>query len=160
MFFFKIYYHIIAEIKKIFYKIVYGNKIKFGKRVTFRKGFSLMIDKDAEVIIKEGCFFNNYCSINAMKKVEIGKNCIFGENVKIYDHNHIFKYKDKLIKQQGLKTGDVSIEDNCWIGSNTVILKNTKIGTNSVIAAGEKINFTVDNNTIVKNNRCEKIRYE
>ena len=73
----KLYYHILAEIKKVFYKLIYGKRIKFGKGVTFRKGFSLMIEKNAYVEIGEGCFFNNYCSINAMNKIKIGNNCIF-----------------------------------------------------------------------------------
>lgn len=87
--------------KKIFYKIIYGKHIKFGKGITFRKGFSLVIEDGAFVTIGDGCFFNNYCSINAKKRIDIGNNCLFGENVKIYDHNHIFKYKEELIKKQG-----------------------------------------------------------
>ena len=39
------------------------------------------------VKIGDNVFFNNGTSIAAKEKIEIGDNCIFGENVKIYDHN-------------------------------------------------------------------------
>ena len=45
MFVFKCYYHIMAILKKILFKLIYGKRIKFGKGVTFRKGFSLIIEK-------------------------------------------------------------------------------------------------------------------
>ena len=73
----KIYYHIMAILKKIFYKIIYGKRIKFGKKVTFRKGFSIVIEDGATVEIGDGCFFNNYCSINAKEGIKIGANCLF-----------------------------------------------------------------------------------
>lgn len=155
----KIYYHIIAIIKKFFYKIIYGKHIKFGKRVTFRRGFSLTIEDGAFVEIGEATFFNNYCSINARENIKIGDNCLFGENVKIYDHNHVFKYKDKLKKDQGFKKGEVNIGNNCWIGSNVVILKGSSIGENSVIGACELIKEEIPNDKIVINKCSENIEY-
>ena len=153
----KAYYHVMAIIKKIIYKLIYGKRIKFGKKVTFRRGFSLMIDKNAKVEIGDGTFFNNYCSINAINIVKIGKNCLFGENVKIYDHNHIFNKKTIPIKEQGFKSEAVSIGDDCWICSNVIILKSSKIGNNSVIGAGCVISDSVDDNLLVKNNNSYEI---
>ena len=66
----KIYFYISAIIKKIIYKIIYGKKIIFSKRVTFRKSFSLMIGKKAFVKIGNNTFFNNYCSVNALNYLE------------------------------------------------------------------------------------------
>ena len=45
------------------------------------------------------------------KKVYIGDNSIIGENVKIYDHNHSFSDKNKLIKEQGYKDSDLAYFD-------------------------------------------------
>ena len=159
MLFLKIYYHVMAIVKKIFYKIIYGKKIKFGKGVTFRRGFSLVIENGASVEIGDGCFFNNYCSINAMEQIKIGENCLFGECVKIYDHNHVFKYEDIPIKEQGFKTGKIIIQENCWIASNVIILKGANIGKNTVIAAGEIIDNKIQNNIVVKNNMENSIKF-
>ena len=97
-------------------------------------------------------FFNNYCSLNALNEIEIGNDCIFGENVKIYDHNHKFN-NDKLFRESGYSIGKVKIGNNCWIGSNVTILKNSEIGDNCVIAAGSIINEKIESNTLVSMDR-------
>lgn len=160
MIFIKLYFHIMAFIKKCFYKVIYGRKIKFGKGVSFRKGFSLVIEKGATVEIGDGTFFNNYCSINALEKVVIGKNCLFGENVKIYDHNHCFNKKDILIKNQGYKKQEINIGSNCWVGSNVIILKGITIGNNSVIGAGEIIKHSINDDTVFSGNTYSAINFK
>ena len=150
----KIIYHIKAIVLKIILKMLHnfgGGKITFGKNVTFRKGFSLMIDKTGKVIIGNNVFFNNYCSINANERITIGDGTLFGENVKVYDHNHCYKDVDIPIKEQGFTTAPVSIGKHCWIGSNVVILKGVTIGDNSVIGAGCVVYKDVPSGTIVVN---------
>lgn len=162
MIYLKIYYHFIATIKKIFFKIIYSTHIKFGKRTTFRKGLSVAIEDGGTIIIGNNNFFNNYCSLNCKKSIKIGDNCIFGENVKIYDHNHKFNKTNLLIKEQGYKVDDVKIGKNCWIGSNVVILKGVTIGNNVVIGAGCVVRKNVEDNMILRNNEnyvMEKIMY-
>ena len=63
----------------------------------------------------------------------------------------------ELIRKK-YKTGAVIIEDNVWIGANTVILRGTHIGANSVIAAGSIIRGNVPNNTVVYQKR--EIKYK
>ena len=92
----------------------------FGKGVTWRSHFHLAIEPKAKVEIGEHCFFNHDCSISAMQQVTIGANTLFGENVRIYDHNHRFR-QAKNIADQGYTMGAVSIGKNCWICSNVII---------------------------------------
>ncbi|WP_195467403.1 acyltransferase [Clostridium sp. D43t1_170807_H7] len=146
----KIKHHLFAIIKKMFYKIIFKEKVKFGKKSTFRKGFNMSIEGIGKVEIGERCFFNNYCSINSLNKISIGNDTIFGENVKLYDHNHKFSDKIKLISQQGYNTAPISIGKNCWIGSGVIILKGVCIGDNVVIGAGCIINSNIQSNTIVR----------
>ena len=147
---------IVTFLLKCYYKICYSKNVKIGKETHFRKGFIINIRDNGKVNIGENCFFNNYCSINCLENIKIGNNCIFGENVKFYDHNHRFKY-DTLINEQGFKTGKIIIGNNCWIGSNVTILKGTKIGDNVVIGTGCIINQSIENDSIVKNNMELKI---
>lgn len=149
----KIWFHVMCFIKKIFYKIVYGNRLSTGKNTTWRRNFLVMLEKEGKVLIGDNCFFNNDCTIGANKLVEIGEGTIFGENVKIYDHNHKFADLKKSIKEQGFSNGTVHIGCHCWIGSNVNILKNADIGNNCVIGAGCVISGKIEDNTIVKVNQ-------
>ena len=113
-----------------------------------RSGFKVVVEKNAKLTIGENVFFNNYCSVNCLKNIKIGDDCLFGENVRIYDHNHVFN-KKSLVRENGYTYGEITIGKNCWIGSNVTILKKAKIGNNCVIGAGCVINEEIADNTIV-----------
>lgn len=138
--------------KLLYYKIIYGKKLKIGKRIRFRDRFRVNIEKPGKVIIGSNCFFNNDCSINCLEQISIGNDCIFGENVKIYDHNHKFSDSTTIIQKQGFSTKPISIGSNCWISSNVTILKGVTIGNNCVIGAGCIVKEDVLDNCILKRN--------
>lgn len=160
MVFIKALRHIIAFIKMLFYKLIYGKRVRFGKKTTFRKDFFLMIGENGTVTIGNSCFFNNHCSINALQSVEIGDGSIFGEGVKVYDHNHRFRDSSNEIKQQGYSVAAVKIGSHCWLGSNVIVLKGAEIGDNCVIGAGCVVSGQVPEKSIVKlpyDNKIEQI---
>lgn len=143
---------LISRLKKIMYKIIFSKQLEIDESVTFRNGFHIFVEKEGKVKIGANTFFNNYCSINVMGNIVIGENCLFGENVKIYDHNHRFRDRTKAIATQGFSVGEVFIGDNCWIGSNVVILKGSHIGNHCVVAAGMVVDGIIQENSIVYRN--------
>lgn len=145
----KAWYHFSTIVKKFFLYLIYGSKLKIGKKTTWRRGFSIMKTPEAIINIGDNCFFNNDCSVAANRLISIGQGTIMGENVKIYDHNHRFN-KEILLKEQGYSDGEVYIGADCWIGSNVVILKGTHISNHCVIGAGCVISGYVPEWTIVK----------
>ena len=147
----KIYWHLVAAVKMHIYKLIFRSRVTFGKGCTFRSGFGILVNKNAKVIIGDGVFFNKRCSIVALERIEIGDDCIFGENVKLYDHNHCFSQKNTLIKKQGFKSCPISIGANCWIANDVIILKGVRIGENTVIGAGCIIKNDIPANSVVTN---------
>ena len=123
-------------------------------------GVSLLMDQtipekkeDGIIKIGENVYFNNFCSINSLCSIEIGDDCIFGENVRVYDHNHKFSKKTEKIMKQGYSKGPIKIGSDCWIGSNVTILKGVNIGDNVIIGAGSIIDKDIPSNFIVKPER-------
>lgn len=148
--------------KKCYWKVKYGKRIKIGKNFKFRKGLIINIAKDGYLEIGNGVFFNNYCSINCHDKIIIGNNNLFGEGVKIYDHNHVFNNK-QIRMATSFKTRPIVIGDRNWFGSNDVVLSGAKVGDCNVFSAGAiiKSEYTSDNlvKTIDKVS-IEKIKYK
>lgn len=141
--------HICAGIKKTIYRIIYRN-VSFGKGTTFRKDLWIYVEKGAKLTIGNECFFNNHCSLNCLESVTIGNRCLFGEGVKVYDHDHKYKDLTKPIKEQGFSTKPVVIGDDCWICSNVTILKGVTIGNHCTIGANCLIYKDIPDNTVVK----------
>ena len=146
---FKLWYHIKANIKKILYRIVSGNRIHFGKRTTFRNNFHTMVEGDGRIMIGDDCFFNNGCSVNSLEEVIIVDGTIFGENSHVYDHNQRFRSSDDSIKSQGYAVAPVKIGKHVWVGTNVVILKGVTIGDNAVIGAGCVVEQDIPADSIV-----------
>ena len=122
-------------------KIEYNQAIlRINENVLFKQNCSVNIFENGKLTIEENVFFNAGCSIVSLNNIHIGRNTIIGENVKMYDHNHAYKDLDKLIREQGFTTAPIYIEEDCWIGSNVVILKGVRIGRHSVIGANCIIN--------------------
>jgi UDP-3-O-[3-hydroxymyristoyl] glucosamine N-acyltransferase len=160
---------------------LYTGRFFCGKKISFGRDFSLFFDKSLSaihlgnnIVFRDYCqlrsgmagkltignnvFFNNNCSINCFQKITIGDNCQFGEGVKFYDHNHVHAEKDKNINDQGYSTGSIVVGNNCWIGTNVVILKNVEIGDNVVIGAGCIVYRSIPANSVVINKQ-EQIFY-
>jgi len=146
----KVWFHLSAIVSKCFYKLIYGSRLKIGKGTTWRRKLLVMISDEGNIKIGKNCFFNNYCSLNSNVGITIGENCLFGENVKIYDHNHKFADASVPIKQQGFSNAEITIGNNCWIGSNVTVLKGAVIGNHCVIGAGAVISGSIPENTVVK----------
>ena len=159
------YYNYISEKRFKFYQqIIIGRRfsIKYdlsNTSITIDKGFrardnfNITIGRSGRLTIGSNCFFNNNCSVNCLGQIEIGGNNQFGEVVLFYDHNHVYTDKHNLIADQGYNIGSIKIGNNCWIGSNVVILKNVEIGDNVVIGAGCIIHKSIPSNSVVTNHQ-------
>ena len=123
--------------------------IYFGNKIDIRNNCNFVVGKKAELKIGDAVFMNNSCSINCLEKIEIGENTLFGEAVKIYDHNH--QYSSEKVEQQQFNTSPIKIGKNCWLGSNVIVLKGVEIGDNSIIGAGCIIYKNIPANSIVIN---------
>ena len=85
---------------------------------------------------------------------------MFGPKCSLFAENHIFEDASSTIKSQGVSQKGIVIEDDCWIGSNVVILDGVTIGKGSVIAAGTIVTKDVPAGSVVKDkrNRMDKQR--
>ena len=113
-----------------------ASRVTIGSSVQFRDYCHIRSGMNGTLTIGKRVFFNNHCSITCFHSISIGDNCQFGEGVKFYDHNHQYMATDKPINQQGYSTGTIKIGNNCWFGSDVIVLKNVEIGDNVVVGAG------------------------
>lgn len=125
-----------------------SGSIQINQGVNFAGTSKLLAFEDGKITIGKNTFFNRNCSINSLQEIRIGDNCLFGEDVKIYDHNHGFTNNNKIIREQGYKKAAITIGNNVWVGSGTIILKGVNIGDNAVIGAGCILKDDVASNTI------------
>lgn len=136
-----------------FYK---NGKVYLGKAVRAHSGVKLRVMGNGILKIGSNTAINYGCIISCMGKITIGQGVEFGPNVLVYDHDHDVR-APKGLKQGLYNLGSVEIGENTWIGANSVILKDTKIGDNCVIAAGSLVRGIIPDNTIFVQKRKSEL---
>lgn len=164
-------------VKMYLYRIIYGNRLSMGRRIIVYPSVRLQIEREARIIlghnvsIRRNCeinarengiihignntFLNTGCMITAHKSIVIGDNVEFGPNVLVFDHDHKFK---EGYEARAFDCEDIEIGNNVWIGAGTIILRGTKIGDNSVIAAGSVLKGIIPRDSVIIQKRVTEIR--
>ena len=73
------------------------------------------------------------CYIQGLGKIYIGDYTIIAPNVGIISSNHNLHENNKH------NSGEVEIGDYCWIGMNSTILPNVKLGDFTIVGAGSVV---------------------
>lgn len=129
------------------YRVLYFRKLQISGKVTARRGLKINIDGHGVLTVGDRVFFNNDVSINCRDEIFIGEGTIFGENVKIYDHDHAFD--ENGVNPQVFHEAPIYIGNHVWIGSNVTILKGVTIGDYSVVSAGTTVTKNVGSHTLL-----------
>ena len=117
------------------------------------------IPYNPKIIIGEGTWIGNHCSLAAINKIKIGKNVLFAGYVHITDHSHGYEDIDRHIALQPLTSkGPIIIEDDCWLGFSCEILSGVHIGKHSIIAARAVVTKDVPPYSIVAGNPAHIIK--
>lgn len=116
-----------------------GHNCSLGFKLAIRVGNGEILvqarNPGSVVEIGDRCSLSNNISIIARTRIELGSCCIVGDRVTILDADFHEINPDVRIKHGGPgKTEPVRIGQNCWIGTDAMILKGVSIGGDSIIA--------------------------
>ena len=139
-----------------------GNKLEIRNHVYLRsnkKGYhagmpfstTILLDKQgAQCVIGDNCRING-AYIHAKSRIIIGNNTVIAAGVNILDSNgHEINSENRTYGQDAPK--EIVIGNNVWIGLNSIILKGTHIGDNSIISAGSVVKGVFPSCSIIQGN--------
>lgn len=142
-------------------KVVCGQNVRLGiwPSPHYWSGNSHFDTRSSEALIEIGnnvAINNNFTAI-CLDKILIGDNTLIGINVTIMDFDAHGVPPNSRRGNKG-KFGQVTIGQNCWIGSNVSILKGVSIGDNSVIGLGSIVTSDIPPNVVAAGNPCRVIK--
>lgn len=177
------YFKVIMKINKVSYGKnlnLYGipvifrkgrSKLKIGSNCTVKSSFlsnliglsqrTIIVTRsnEAQILIGNEVGMSGV-TIYARKSIIIGDNVLIGGNTKILDndfHPLEVEARNKDIKEK-IKAKEIIIENNCFIGCNSIILKGSKIGEGSVVGAGSVVCGEFPANSIIAGNPAKLIK--
>ena len=148
-----------------------GNKMSIGNNVTIKSTFlsnlvglyqrTIIVTRTPEAKISIG---NNVgisgATIYARKSIKIGDNTLIGGNTKILDND--FHPIDPILRKETpnerIRSQEIEIGENVFIGCNCLILKGSRIGENSVIGAGSVVSGDIPANCVAAGNPAKVLR--
>lgn len=133
-------FHTAEEIRDIFFELT-------GKKVddTFDLFPPFYSDYGKNITVGKNVFINSGCCFQDQGGIEIGNDCLIGQQVVIATLNHGFAPEDR----KNLIPKKVIIGNNVWIGAHATILAGVTVGDNAIIGAGAVVTKDVLPNTVV-----------
>ncbi len=141
-----------------------GRGVMFGDNVTVGSHAIVRPSNIYGGEIGEGLIVGDYSNIGPFSyigcsgMISIGKNVMISPRVSLYAENHNFERTDLPMKEQGVTRSHITIEDDCWIAANAVILAGVTIGQGTIVAAGSIVTKDVPAHSIVAGNPAKVIR--
>lgn len=140
------------------FKLGNDNSLKINPEALFFIKENVVIDQNNFITVKKGAKLNigkdsyiTRATISCLGEIEIGENCILGEGMKLFDHNHHYANNPFYVSKTEFNIGKIKIGSNVWTGANVTILKDVIIGDNCIIGAGCVIHKDVPANSIIIN---------
>ncbi|MCC6442031.1 MAG: acyltransferase [Armatimonadetes bacterium] len=97
-------------------------------------------------------------SIFAVGRVEIGKRCMLAGNIIVLDCNYHPLTPELRHCALSLESEPVVLEDNVWVGINSILLPGASVGKNSVIGAGSVVTRPVPPDCVAAGNPARVIK--
>ena len=133
------------ELKYIFW-FRKANKCKFLPLKIFYMFVLMCISNKTQIQIPARTNIGEGFYIGHLGRVVINSDAVLGKNINIGTGVTIG------MENRGKRKGAPTIADNCWIGTNAVVVGNIKIGSDVLIAPLAYVNFDVPDHSIVMGN--------
>lgn len=122
------------------------DKIKIGKNCHIA-GLMLVYSYGGSITMGDHCSLSSFSRIVSTKKIVIGNRVLIAHNVNIIDNishpiDAKLRHEDYVssfitgMQEYDLKSKEIVIEDDVWIGFNSTILRGVTIGRGAIIGAG------------------------
>ena len=147
-------------------------RISIGSNTHIR-GFLQIFTQSGEIEIGNHCYIGEYSKIWSAKHIMIGDRVLISHNVNIHDNishpvDAVSRHSDYLrilgISQMqastfDLKPNPIVINNDAWIGFNSIILKGVTIGEGAIVGAGSVVTKDVPDWAVVAGNPAKIIKY-
>ena len=121
------------------------SNLQVNGRVQIMRACNIAVDYGATLTIGADTFFNEGSSVVCYNNTTIGSGCAISWGVRILDSDI-----HKLVRDgETSPHAPIYIGKDCWIGTNAIVLKGTRLGDGSVVAAGAVVASKVPPNSLV-----------
>ncbi len=125
--------------------------LKFGEKTSVYDSCVIM----GEVKVGKNTWIGPFTLLDGSGGLEIGDNCSISTGVQIYSHDSVeWAISGGIASYEYART---VIENNCYIGPNTIIAKGVTIGMGTIIGANSFVKKSFPSNSKIAGNPAKSI---
>jgi acyl-[acyl carrier protein]--UDP-N-acetylglucosamine O-acyltransferase len=171
---------IISMMFTSYYKTLYGKRVVFGKNTLINHKFRLkgrgrlilgdncnlwaheepnnffLYSDSAEIRMGEGNRLNGI-TIHCLEKVTLGNNCLTGSVIIMDTDFHEFRNEAHIL-YNNRKSKAVTVGNNVWLCGQSVLLKGSEIGDNSVVGFRAVVTKSFPSDVVVAGNPARVVK--
>ena len=140
-----------------------ANRISVGRRCIISEGCWFNVNDrsgaDAAIVVADHCYVGRRSFFSSGRRIEVGPYCMIGNESNLLGSDHDFSnpFRPYLVAPATV-TDDISLGTNCWLGSNSTILKGVSIGYGSVVGAGSVVTKSIPPLSLAVGNPCRVLK--
>lgn len=134
--------------KKCFWDIQENAQLEFQGRCLISRGCRITVCKNAKLSFGKNFYANAGFIVSAAKDIRFGDDCLLGWNCCVIDgdgHQIISTEDGSLLNSPKA----VEIGNHVWLSSNSTILKGSRIGSASIVAANACVSGKFDEQNVL-----------
>jgi maltose O-acetyltransferase len=126
-----------------------GKNVYIGDHVWFRAPNKISLGDD--------CRIHPMCFLDGCGEIEIGSHIGISSGSQIYTQNHKYKDKNVLYYQQEVELAKVVIEDDVWVGADSLIMAGVTLKRGTIVAAGSVVTKDSESYSVIAGVPAKKI---
>lgn len=126
-----------------------NSKLILGENIVIKEGSTIYAKKNAKIVVGDNTSTGHHTEISANNNIRIGSDVIMGAYTYITDSNHGYEDFGIPIRKNPMEVGETTIGSNVWLGRNAMLLKDSRIGDHSIVAAGSIVTKRFPNDVII-----------
>jgi len=135
--------------------LIPSKKFSIGYR-TIIEDYAIINNGMGDIIVGDRCAITS--RVKLVGPVILGNLVTIGSGAQITGLTHNFEDITRPIKEQGVTPNCTIVENDVWIGGNSVIIQGLRIGTHSIIASGSVVTRDVPQFSVVAGNPAKIIK--
>lgn len=143
-------------------QFVGGDYVEIGHRCIISEGCWFNVNdrngNKPSIVIGDHCYIGRRSFLSSGRRIEVGPYCMIGNESNLLGADHDFSdpFRPYLVAP-ATATHDISLEINCWLGSNTTVLKGVTIGYGSIIGASSVVTKCIPPLSVAVGNPCRVV---
>ena len=151
--------HILIGDRVIIYQAENGGPVEMGDQVHILRDTIIETGFGGDLIIGSRTTINPRCQLNAyVAPIRIGSGVQIAPNCALYSYDHGFA-PGKTIREQPLRTkGQITIDDDAWLGVGVIVLSGVHIGKGAAVGAASVVTHDIPDGAIAVGRPARVIR--